>query len=41
MLSSKFLIPWARVGTPNPAAMEPEIGRKLWEYMEGECAKHV
>ncbi|KZV62184.1 NAD(P)-binding protein [Peniophora sp. CONT] len=40
-LNGKYLIPWARVGTPNPAAMEPEIGKKLWEYMEAECAKYA
>ncbi|VDC03821.1 unnamed protein product [Peniophora sp. CBMAI 1063] len=40
-LNGKYLIPWARVGTPNPAAVEPEIGKKLWEYLEAECAKHA
>ncbi|KAI0052744.1 NAD-P-binding protein [Auriscalpium vulgare] len=35
-LNGKFLIPWARVGEAPPAASDPEIGRKLWEFLEEE-----
>ncbi|KAI0314560.1 NAD-P-binding protein [Amylostereum chailletii] len=31
-----FLIPWARVGECRPEANDPDIGRRLWEYLEDE-----
>lgn len=33
-LNGKYLIPWARVGTPNPASQDPGLGEKLWSYLE-------
>ncbi|KAJ7656510.1 NAD(P)-binding protein [Mycena polygramma] len=31
-----FLIPWARLGKPAPSTNDPEMGRKLWEWMEAQ-----
>ncbi|VDC04241.1 unnamed protein product [Peniophora sp. CBMAI 1063] len=33
-LNGKFLIPWARVGAARKETGDPEIGSKLWEWME-------
>ncbi|KAF7331541.1 NAD-binding protein [Mycena kentingensis (nom. inval.)] len=33
-LNGKYLIPWARIGTPNPASQDEEIGRELWMWLE-------
>ncbi|KAG6374228.1 hypothetical protein JVT61DRAFT_4887 [Boletus reticuloceps] len=33
-LNGKYLIPWARIGYPRPDTQDPEIGKKLWEYLE-------
>ncbi|EIM88722.1 NAD-P-binding protein [Stereum hirsutum FP-91666 SS1] len=35
-LNGKFLIPWARVGECRAEAYDPEVGRRLWEYLEEE-----
>ncbi|EIM81821.1 NAD-P-binding protein [Stereum hirsutum FP-91666 SS1] len=35
--NGKFLIPWARVGSPNKYTQDPELGKKVWEWMEGAC----
>ncbi|KAI0058525.1 NAD(P)-binding protein [Artomyces pyxidatus] len=32
--NGKFLIPWARLGEPNPATKDPKVGEKLWAYLE-------
>ncbi|KAF8581217.1 NAD(P)-binding protein [Ramaria rubella] len=33
-LSGQYLIPWARVGVSTPYTKDPEIGRRMWEYLE-------
>ncbi|EIM82656.1 NAD-P-binding protein [Stereum hirsutum FP-91666 SS1] len=37
--NGKYLIPWARLGTATPESQDPKLGKKLWEYMEGEVAR--
>ena len=32
----QYLIPWARVGRAKKETEDPEIGRKLWEWLENE-----
>jgi len=39
-LNGKYLIPWARVGTPNPATQDAALGAKLWEYLDEESKKY-
>lgn len=36
MCAFQFLIPWARVGECRAEAYDPEVGRRLWEYLEEE-----
>ncbi|EGN95287.1 hypothetical protein SERLA73DRAFT_61359, partial [Serpula lacrymans var. lacrymans S7.3] len=33
-LNGKYLIPWARVGTPLAGTQDPELGRALWSWLE-------
>ncbi|KAG6830698.1 hypothetical protein H0H92_015174 [Tricholoma furcatifolium] len=33
-LNGKFLIPWARVGSPRPETLDPCLGKKLWDWLE-------
>ncbi|KAG8217211.1 hypothetical protein J3R82DRAFT_5295 [Butyriboletus roseoflavus] len=33
-LNGKYLIPWARIGTPRANTQDPEVGKKLWQYLE-------
>ncbi|KAK0498736.1 NAD(P)-binding protein [Armillaria luteobubalina] len=33
-LNGKYLIPWARVGIASKGTQDPELGLKLWEYLE-------
>lgn len=33
-LGGKYLIPWARVGTPNAFAQDPKLAEELWTWME-------
>ncbi|KZV89345.1 NAD(P)-binding protein [Exidia glandulosa HHB12029] len=35
-MNGKYLIPWARVGEPNPAAANVETATKLWDWLEAE-----
>ncbi|EIM81817.1 NAD-P-binding protein [Stereum hirsutum FP-91666 SS1] len=35
--NGKFLIPWARLGAPNPSTQDPELGEKVWTWLEGAC----
>ena len=30
----QYLVPWARVGTPNAAAQDPTLAEELWTWME-------
>ncbi|VDB92602.1 unnamed protein product [Peniophora sp. CBMAI 1063] len=36
-LNAKFLIPWARVGVARKETGDPEVGAKLWTWMEERC----
>ena len=31
---SKYLIPWARVGKPLQETRDPELGERLWNWLE-------
>jgi len=33
-LNGKYLIPWARVGKPLEATRDPELGERLWNWLE-------
>ncbi|KAI0662127.1 NAD(P)-binding protein [Cubamyces menziesii] len=32
--NGEFLIPWARLGKCRPEAYDPEIGKRLWEWLD-------
>ncbi|KAH6912848.1 hypothetical protein BKA70DRAFT_1265223 [Coprinopsis sp. MPI-PUGE-AT-0042] len=32
--NGKYLIPWARVGKPNPLALDEKLGADLWKWLE-------
>ena len=36
----KFFIPWARPGEPNKAALDPQVGERLWAWLEDETNKY-
>jgi len=38
-LNGKYLIPWARLGEARPDTADPELGKKLWEFIEQETGK--
>ncbi|KAH9046336.1 NAD(P)-binding protein [Lactarius deliciosus] len=38
--NGKFFIPWARLGEPNKAALEPQIGERLWSWLENETKRY-
>ncbi|KAI9437374.1 NAD(P)-binding protein [Lactarius psammicola] len=38
--NGKFFIPWARVGEPNKAALDPQVGERLWSWLEDETKKY-
>ncbi|KAF8073737.1 hypothetical protein FPV67DRAFT_1409783 [Lyophyllum atratum] len=33
-LNGKYLIPWARIGSPRPDAQDPVLGKQLWDWLE-------
>ncbi|KAF9230157.1 hypothetical protein BU15DRAFT_91176 [Melanogaster broomeanus] len=33
-LNGKYLIPWARIGTPHPDTQDPQLGKELWTWLE-------
>jgi len=33
-LNGKYLVPWARLGTPNPISNDIKLARELWAWME-------
>jgi retinol dehydrogenase-12 len=35
-LNGKYLVPWARVGTPAKATGDPALGKKLWDWVEAQ-----
>ncbi|VDB91316.1 unnamed protein product [Peniophora sp. CBMAI 1063] len=38
--NSKFLVPWAREALPRSQVLDPKLGARLWDWLEGECAKY-
>jgi retinol dehydrogenase-12 len=38
--NGKYFIPWARLGEPNKAALDPQVGEKLWTWLENETKKY-
>jgi len=38
--NGKFFIPWARPGEPNKAALDPQVGERLWSWLEHETKKY-
>lgn len=39
--SGKYLIPWARLGTPKKGTQDVELAMKLWDFLEEEVKKHI
>ncbi|KIJ61736.1 hypothetical protein HYDPIDRAFT_176892 [Hydnomerulius pinastri MD-312] len=37
-LNGKYLIPWARIGTPSSYTQDPQAGKELWTWMEEQVA---
>ncbi|KAJ7321631.1 NAD-P-binding protein [Mycena albidolilacea] len=35
-LGGKYLIPWARVGKAHKGTDDPEVGKKLWEWLDAQ-----
>lgn len=35
----KYMIPWARLGTPTDFSQDPAVGKKVWDWLEGEVEK--
>ncbi|KZO91584.1 NAD(P)-binding protein [Calocera viscosa TUFC12733] len=35
-LSGKYLVPWARLGAPNPKTQNEEEGKKLWNWLDAQ-----
>ncbi|KAG8216441.1 hypothetical protein J3R82DRAFT_6547 [Butyriboletus roseoflavus] len=35
-LNGKYLIPWACIGTPDANTQDPEVGKKLWQYLRNK-----
>jgi len=38
--NGKYLIPWARTGKAVPESDDEALGKKLWEWLEDQVAKH-
>ncbi|KZP12311.1 NAD(P)-binding protein [Athelia psychrophila] len=38
-LNGKYLVPWARIGSPRPDSQDPEVGGKLWAWLEEQVAE--
>ncbi|KZT70280.1 NAD(P)-binding protein [Daedalea quercina L-15889] len=36
----KYLIPWARMGTAKKETEDPELAKKLWDWLEEQIRKH-
>lgn len=34
--NGKYLIPWARLGTPNPASQDEQKAKQLWDWLEDQ-----
>ncbi|KAJ7575085.1 hypothetical protein C8J56DRAFT_29154 [Mycena floridula] len=37
-MNGAYLIPWARVGKPNPATQDPKNGEALWKWLDEQVA---
>ncbi|KAF8073741.1 hypothetical protein FPV67DRAFT_1479100 [Lyophyllum atratum] len=37
-LNGKYLVPWARIGTPMATTQDPELGKQLWTWAEEQVA---
>ncbi|KAF8509047.1 NAD-P-binding protein [Gautieria morchelliformis] len=35
-LNGKYLIPWARIGSPSAAAQDLALGQRLWDYLQDQ-----
>jgi len=35
-MSGKYLVPWARLGSPNSKTQDVEEGKKLWNWLEAQ-----
>ncbi|KAH7885820.1 hypothetical protein F5I97DRAFT_1158984 [Phlebopus sp. FC_14] len=33
-LNGKYLVPWARLGSPRKKTQDPELGKRLWDWLE-------
>ena len=38
--NGKFFIPWARLGEPNKAPLDANVGERLWTWPENETNKY-
>ncbi|KZT26842.1 NAD(P)-binding protein [Neolentinus lepideus HHB14362 ss-1] len=38
--NGKFFVPWAREAQPNPKALDPELGERLWKWCEDQVKGH-
>lgn len=38
--NGKFFVPWARASEPNKAALDPQVGERLWSWLENETKKY-
>ncbi|KAG7451651.1 NAD(P)-binding protein [Guyanagaster necrorhizus] len=36
-MNGEFMIPWARLGKARKETGDPEVGKKLWEWLEAQC----
>ncbi|KAJ2925917.1 hypothetical protein H1R20_g11178, partial [Candolleomyces eurysporus] len=39
-MNGKYLVPWARYGRPNPAALDEMANNELWKWLEEQVDKH-
>lgn len=38
--NGKFFVPWARVGEPPKASLDPQLGERFWSWLENERKKY-
>ncbi|KAF8266753.1 NAD(P)-binding protein [Lactarius quietus] len=39
-VNGKYFIPWARAGEPNKATLDPQLGERLWSWLENETKNY-
>lgn len=39
-MNGKYLIPWARYGTPNPIVLDAQARKELWAWLEEQVDRH-